>query len=269
MSRQVFAALLPFCAAVTLCLYAQQKPDQKDPLTFEVASVKPSAPGGRGGLIRPMPGNTTYHAEGVPLRLIMTVAYTVTDRQIVGGPAWIATDRFDIEAKAARPRTNDELHIMLQHLLEERFHMKLRHEMREEPVYAMVVNKGGAKMPVHDPEDKDYPPFGGGLVRSPDGGVCPGINGTNVTMDYFAFYLSRRTDRKVLDRTGLPGRYDVNLQYLPDGVKLGEGDNTPTVSTGCTDLFSAMPKQLGLKLESTKGPVDFLVIEHVEKPTEN
>ena len=246
---------------------AQSQTEEKDPLTFEVASVKPSAPGGRGGFIRPMPGNQRYHVEGATLRLIMTVAYTVTDRQIAGGPPWLNTDRFDIEAKAERPRTNDELHVMLQHLLEERFNLKLRRETREESAYGLTIAKGGSKLPVHDPNDKDYPPISGQVARSADGSICPGFTGRNVKMDYFAFFLSRIMDRAVIDRTGLPDRYDVDAHFIPDGARFN-GDG-PAVSPDCSDIFSALPKQLGLKLESTKGPVQFLVIEHADKPTEN
>src|SRR5580704_16253920 len=131
--------LLLALAAGALRLAAQPQIDNKDPLVFDVASVKPST----GtcppvcGLIRPTVGTGGYHIEGAPLRVIMTVAYTVTDRQITGGPAWINTDRFDIEAKAERSRTTDELHVMLQHLLEERFHMTIRHEARQESVWNM------------------------------------------------------------------------------------------------------------------------------------
>jgi len=158
----------------------------------------------------------------------------------------------------------------LQHLLEERFHLKLRRETREEPVWALVVNKGGSKMPVHDPDDRNYPPIGRQTVRESDGSLCPGLAGQNVTMDYFAFFLSRTMDRKVIDGTGLPARYDVNLKYLPDGARFeGKDGGGPTISSDCADIFSALPKQLGLKLESTKGPVEFLVVEHAEKPTEN
>jgi uncharacterized protein (TIGR03435 family) len=256
-----------FCAAVAFGMRAQTQTEEKDPLVFDVASVKPSAPG-NGGIIRQMPGGQTYHAEGVPLRVAMTVAYTVTDRQIAGGPSWMSTDRFDIEAKAERPRTSDELHVMLQHLLEERFRLKLRRETRDEPVWALVLDKGGSKMPVHDPEDMDYPPIGGQMVRGADGGVCPALAGHNVTMNYFAFVLSRSMDRSVIDRTGLPAHYDVNLQYLPD-VARGAGPDAPPISPDCPDLPSALPKQLGLRLESAKGPVEFLVVEHAEKPTGN
>jgi uncharacterized protein (TIGR03435 family) len=260
-----------FCAAVTLGIRAQSQIEEKDPLTFEVASVKPSAPGGQGGIVRQMPGGQTYHAENMPLRVLMTVAYTVTDRQISGGPSWMNTDRFDIEAKAARPRIPDELHVMLQHLLEERFQLKLRREAREEPVWALVVDKSGSKMPVHDPADLDHPPMGLQAVRGSDGSVCGGLAGHNVTMDYLAFTLSRTMDRKVIDRTGLPARYDVNLQFLPDAARSAapDGGGGPVVSPDCADLPSALPKQLGLRLESARGPVEFLVVEHAEKPTGN
>src|ERR1035438_7428106 len=98
-----------FFAAIALAVHAQT-PTEQEPLTFEVASVKPS-PGcpPSCGLIRQMPGGMRYHGEGVPLRVAMTVAYTVTDRQISGGPSWMSTERFEIEAKAARPSTPDEL----------------------------------------------------------------------------------------------------------------------------------------------------------------
>jgi uncharacterized protein (TIGR03435 family) len=260
------------CAAVTFGIPAQSQTEEKDSLTFDVASVKPSAGCPPAcGLIRQMPGGLRYHGEGVPLRVAMTVAYTVTDRQISGGPSWMNTDRFDIEAKAAHPSTSDELHVMLQHLLEERFQLKLRRETRDESVWAMVVDKGGSKMPVHDAADLDHPPMGLQGVKGSDGGFCGGLSGHNVTMEYLAFTLSRSADRTVIDRTGLPARYDVNLQFLPDAAKtaVGPDGGGPTISPDCADLASALPKQLGLRLESAKGPVMFLVVEHAEKPGEN
>src|ERR1700733_8916210 len=142
--------------ALAAVLYLGAGLAETDSLTFEVASVKPSlgCPPAC-GLIRSTVGSQGYHAEGATVRSLMTVAYSVTDKQISGGPSWMNTDRFDIEAKAARQGSTDELHVMLPHLLEERFNPKLRREMREEPVWALVVAKGGVKMPVHDPNDKD------------------------------------------------------------------------------------------------------------------
>jgi uncharacterized protein (TIGR03435 family) len=267
----VAALAIAFCGAFTFGVHAQSQTEEKDPLTFEVASVKPSAGCPPAcGLIRQMPGGLRYHGEGVPLRVAITVAYTVTDRQISGGPSWMSTDRFDIEAKAARPGTSEELHVMLQHLLEERFRLKVRREKRDEPVWALVLDKSGSKMPVHDPGDLDRPPMGLQAVRGSDGSICGGLAGHNATMEYLAFTLSRWTDRTVIDRTGLPARYDVNLQFLPDAAKTAAPDGGgPAFSPDCADLPAALPKQLGLRLESAKGPVPYLVVEHAEKPTEN
>jgi uncharacterized protein (TIGR03435 family) len=266
------AIVLVAAATLTISIRAQSPTEAQDALTFEVASVKPAAR--LSGYIHQLPGNQTYSIEGAPVRLIMTVAYQVTDRQISGGPswmtAWMTSDPFDITAKATRPRTSDELHVMLQHLLEERFQLKVRREARQEPVWALTVDKGGSKMPVHDPEDKVHEPIGGQALRGSDGTMCPGVKGQNVTMNYFAFFLSRGMDRGVIDKTGLPGAYDVNMQYMPEGMHLGGRDGGgPEISPDCSDIFSALPKQLGLRLEPGKGSVVHLVVEHAEKPTEN
>jgi uncharacterized protein (TIGR03435 family) len=255
-------------ATFAISIRAQSPTEAQDPLTFEVASVKAAAR--LFGYIHQLPGNQTYSIEGAPVRLIMTVAYQITDRQISGGPSWMTSDPFDITAKAARPRTSDELHVMLQHLLEERFQLKVRREARQEPVWALTVDKSGSKMPAHDPDDKVHEPIGGQALRGSDGTMCPGVKGQNVTMNYFAFFLSRGMDRGVIDNTGLPGGYDVNMQYMPEGMRLGGRDGGgPEISPDCSDIFSALPKQLGLRLEPAKGPVVHLVVEHAEKPTEN
>jgi uncharacterized protein (TIGR03435 family) len=243
-----------------LPLWAQPPANTGGTFTFEVASVKPSAPGGRGGIIRPQPGNQTYVGNNVSLRLMMTVAYGVTDRQIAGGPDWQTTDTFDFNARAARPGTTDELHQMLQNLLEERFQLKVRREKRESPVWTLVVDKGGAKMPEHDAQDLDHPP-----IRF----TARGLEGRNANMNYFAFMLSRILDRNVVDKTGLAGNYDLNLQFAPDrpGPR-PDGADGPALPEG-PSIFTALKEQFGLRLESAKGPVEFLVIEHVEKPTGN
>jgi len=247
---------MQFVKMLVLALLFAQGPS----LVFDVASVKPAAPGQRGGIIRQMPGGQRYIANNIPLRLIMTVAYSVTDRQISGGPSWVGTDPFDIDAKSAKPASPDDLHTMLANLIEERFQLKIRHEQRELPIYELVVDKGGPKLKEHDPADLDHPPMGG---------TPGGMEGTNVTMNYFAFTLSRNLDRNVIDKTGLMARYDLKLEFareLPPGVER-PGGNGP-VGDGPT-IFTALREQLGLKLVPAKGPVDFLVIEHAEKPAEN
>ena len=107
------------------------------------------------------------------MRLMLTVAYQVTDRQINGGPSWMTSDFFDIMAKAAQPRNSDDLHTMLRHLLEERFNLKVRREARQETVWALTVDKGGSKMPPHDPGDKVHEPIGGQALRGSDGNCVP------------------------------------------------------------------------------------------------
>jgi len=258
------------CAGVVPVLRAQTKGPQADPLTFDVASVKPSGRSSEGTLIRATIGNQGYHVVDAPLRLLMTVAYTVTDRQISGGPSWMNGDRFDIEAKADRPHSIDELHVMLQHLLEERFHLMVRRETRDESAWALVVAKGGPKMPVHDPADQDYPPTGLQPVPAADGALCFKMPARNISMTYFAFMLSRSMSRSVVDQTGLTARFDFTLQFAPDGLHLvGPDGGTPSVSPDCSDAFTALPQQLGLQLEAAKAPVEYLVVEHAEKPTEN
>jgi len=258
----VLAAAL--AAAFSIAARAQTPSEAGVPLAFEVASVKPSAPGARGGIIRPMPGNQTYVAANVPLRLLITVAYGVTDRQISGGPGWVGADLFDVNAKAARPGTINDLHRMLQSLLEDRFQLKVHREIREVPVWALVVEKGGPKMSEHNPQDKDNPPFG------PNG--RGGMAGRNARMSDFAYLLSRALDRNVIDRTGLTGRYNVDFQWMPErrpqqrpGLVTADSEDSPQEPDTPT-IFSALREQLGLKLEAQKGPVEFLVIEHAEKP---
>lgn len=234
------------------------------PLRFEVASVKPSAPSATFGVVRVQPGNQTYIARSMPLRAIMTVAYSVTDRQISGGPEWVKSDKFDIDAKADRSRSIDELHAMLQRLLEDRFQLKVRHEKRELPVWALVVNKGGAKLTEHDPNDIDHPPIG-------PGPKLRGLAGRNVSMQYFAFVLSRLLDRNVIDKTGLNQNYDVTLDFARELPPRPDGGNPqePAANPDGPTIFQALREQLGLRLESTKGPVEFLVIEQAEKPSPN
>jgi uncharacterized protein (TIGR03435 family) len=220
--------------------------------TFEVASVKASAPGGRGGIVRPTPGQQGYMAQNLPLRMIMTVAYTVTDRQIAGGPDWMGTERWDLNAKADRPYPIEQLRVMLQKLLEERFNLKIRREKREMPVWELVVDKGAPKMSKHADGDIDHPPMGPG----PNG---RGMSGKNIPMSYLAFSLSRMLDRNVIDKTGLDGFWDVTLDFARDQDPNQDGPS----------IFTAVREQLGLRLVSAKGPVEHLVIESAERPSAN
>lgn len=250
---------------------AQQSADSKPALIFDVASITPTAPDERRTIVHQPPGGQTYEVIGVPLKTIMTVAYTVTDRQISGGPDWINTDRWTIEAKAERRGTTDELHDALARLLEDRFKLKVRQEKREMPCYILTVDNKGAKSPVHDAGDLVHEPF----TKSFDKGEVQ-VRGQNATMKFFAFSLSRALDRNVIDETGLTEHYDIDYHYVPELSNVGAGGNAAPPLAGRQpvpvdgpDIFTALREQLGLRLEKGRGPVYFLVIEHVEKPSEN
>jgi len=267
----VAAVTVPIAVGMLVApaVHAQSAPaDSKSPFAFDVASIKPSPPRGRGGIIHQPPGGKSYEVAGAPLSMIMTVAYSVTSRQISGGPGWIKTDRWNIEAKAERSGTSDELHDALARLLEDRFKLRVRREAREMPCYILTVDKKGSKMPVRDPADLLHEPFSG--ARGP-GGV-PVFSAKNATMNYFAFFLSRILDLNVIDHTSLPDHYDVDFDFVPDrpAIRGNEppGAEPPPLPDG-PDIFTALREQLGLRLEKGKGPVEFLVIEHVEKPSEN
>ena len=258
MTRHVLALTL----AAAPYLAAQPVADPAKPLSFEVASLKPAAPGQQGGIIRPMRGNQSYVAQNMPLRALIRIAYGVSDRQLSGGPDWVNTTLFDMDGKAEKPATIDELHLMLRSLLEERFDLKVHRESKEQSVFALVVDKGGPKMTVHQPVETDYPPISGG-------GIGP-RTARNAVMSYFAFYLSQVLDKWVIDRTGLTDRYDFTIQWVPDRPPPppGSPEAAAPPPEGPT-IFAALKEQLGLRLDATKGPVEYLVIDSIHPLKEN
>ena len=242
----------------------QEKPAR---LTFEVISIKPAKPPqpGEGGGIKALPGGQEYSAKGAPVNLIISLMYKVPARQITGGPDWLNTDRWDIEAKADHGGYSlDDLHTMFQNLLADEFKLKFHKEIKEGPVYALSIDKSGSKMKVNDsPQDFKIPISGG------PGGV---IVGTRVPMQYFCWFLGQvlqRDQRPVIDKTGLDKFYDFTLSAAPE---LPPGFPTENLPPGLLDrpnIFEAVKQQLGLKLEAAKGPVEFYAIDHVEKPAAN
>lgn len=241
--------------------------------TFETASIKPSPPETRCGTIEPLPGGG-LRIECLALKTILTWAYDVQDYQVSGGPPWVASERWNILAKPAvldsppdgpaeYEKMNDQqrgryMHLVrqrLQSLLAERFQLVLRHEMREQTAYALTVAKNGPKM-------KESAP--GMIKRSPGQIVSKGVQ-----MGTFVRFLGVDVGRPVTDRTGLSGIYEFTLDWTPDRPASAapgiEAANDPTGPT----IFTAIEEQLGLRLESRKMPVDTLVIDRVEKPSDN
>jgi uncharacterized protein (TIGR03435 family) len=236
-------------------------------LEFDVVSLKPSQPGGRGGGIRPAPGGERYVASNVTLKLLITVAYRIKEAQVAGGPAWIDTDLYDMNAKAERPSSIEELHMMLQNLLTTRFKLRFHRQTKELPVYALLVDKGGTKLQPHQAQSAGDP-----WIEPAFEQLKMTWHAKFVPMDYFAWRLSLLLDRPVLDQTELTGGYDFDLRFTrepPAGLPEGALLNGAPIDTSGPTLFEALRQQLGLKLERTKGPVDIMVIDHAEKPGEN
>ena len=230
---------------------------------FEVASVKLNLSGGNPQL-RNEPGR--LNISNMTLKALMRYAYTARDFQISGGPAWFDSDRWDVIATAPSGAGDDERRRMLQSLLAERFRLTLHRETREMPVYALVVGKNGPKLKAN----KDGRPQElkqGMIVRN---GALFQLHGVDASVSSLADFLSQQVGRVVSNRTGVAGRFDFTLEWAPDPAQ------TPSLngarmepSTEGQSLFTAVQQQLGLKLESTKGPVEVFVVERAEKATEN
>jgi uncharacterized protein (TIGR03435 family) len=249
---------------------AQTPATATNPLKFEVASLKPSQadPAVRGGGIRPAPGGQRYIGTNATLRLFITVAYGVKGDQIEGGPDWMDTARFDMNGVAAKQSNIDELHSMLQDLLADRFKLRFHRETKQLPVYALTVDKDGPKLHARESANAGEPWVDVTAERM----LQMTLRSKVVTMDYFAFRLSQLLDRPVINLTKLPGSFDFDLKYTreaPPGLPENAMINGQPVDTSGPTIFEAVRRQLGLKLESQKGPVQIIVVDHAEKPAEN
>jgi uncharacterized protein (TIGR03435 family) len=241
-----------------------QQPDPRGRLEFEVASVRLSKPDQQGGAIKAMANGAGYTATGVPVKLMIALMYRVPMRQIKNAPDWLEKDRYDVEAKADKVYNLDDLHTMYQNMLADRFKLKFHMETKEGNAYVLSVDKGGLKMKENtQPQDYNIPIQFAGI------GV---MNGVRVPMPYFCWNLAQLLqddERPVADVTGLKGNYDFKLTFLPRNLPEEIKNNLPQDVLDRPSLFDALREQMGLKLTAEKGPVSYLVIDHVERPTEN
>jgi uncharacterized protein (TIGR03435 family) len=235
---------------------------------FEVATVKPADSGPKSGRYIVMQGTNRFVEKDYTLKLLIAAAYDLNPRTISGGPAWLSDDHYDILAVTpgeVRPN-HDEQMSMLRSLLADRFKLTFHREQKVFSIYELQVAKGGPKLKETASHPDDPAVVGPGVVY-PQRIVLPG---RNATMGNFVSLLQRAIlDRPVVDKTGLSGKYDFDLEWAPDETQFG-GD-VPPVSAAAPSppLFEAIQQQLGLRLEATKGPVDALVVDTAERPTAN
>jgi uncharacterized protein (TIGR03435 family) len=231
----------------------------------------------------------TFTAENARVRQLISVAYRVRLFQVVGGSGWIDSDRYDITAKMkveadqttpkTLEQTSAEMAAMLQSLLEDRFGLKIHREMQDLPLYRLTVAKAGTKMLV-----SNCTPLVFNQPIAPGAKLCRGVhmgaNGVNRTLEgdgadmpTLTNFLANITGRKVVDESGLTARFDFHLEWVPDeAVAPPSGADDPTsppLDVKGASLFTAVEQQLGLKLDSGKGPVEVIVIDRVEKPSAN
>jgi uncharacterized protein (TIGR03435 family) len=256
------------CVVCAAALFAQSQSAIPPDLRFEVASLKPSPPGGRGGGIRPAPGGQRYEATNCTIRTMIGVAYRVKDEQIAGGPEWLGTDRYDMEAKAEKSSSGDELHVMLMNMLVDRLQLKFHREKKEMRMYALTVDKGESKLTPHGAANGGEP----WIDIAQEKFLHMKMKATSVPLDYFAFRIGLMMDLPVVDLTGLNGDYDFKLEYtrdLPPNFPEGGKINGEDPDTSGPTIVQALKQQLGLELKAQRGPVDVIVIDRAEKPTAN
>ncbi len=242
-------AIASLAVCVSGAVYAQSAVVPR----FEVAAIKPSNadPGASG--IHTANGRLT--ANNVTLKRCIMGAYAVGPNQIFGGPDWLDSDRFEITAKAEQPVGDSVLMTMLQTLLADRFQLALHREAKPIEAYVLEVAKNGPKLEKGDAQGAKTNNGRGEIVAR------------NATMDRFAEILSRQIDLPVVNHTGLEGVFNLKLQWTPENASPAKPADGAVIEG--PSLFTAIQEQIGLRLHAQKVPVEVLVIDRVEKPSEN
>jgi len=232
---------------------------------FEVATIKRTDPDEKSRLLM-MQGDHRFIGKNYTVKLMIAAAYDLNPKTISGGPEWVNSDHYDIVGVTpgdVRPTRNEQMS-MLRGLLSERFNLTFHREVKEFSIYVMEVAKSGSKLKASEAAADGPPVVGPGVVH-PQKIVLPGRNASMA--DFVAVMQRAILDRPVVDKTGLPGRYDFELEWAPDETQFG-GELPPAPADAPSPpLFVAMREQLGLTLEATRGPVQALVVDKVERPS--
>ncbi len=234
---------------------------------FEVATIDPVSPTAKAGRYLKMDGLHRFVAKNFTVKLLIAAAYDLNSKEISGGPAWLESAHYDILAVTpgeVRP-TREEQMTMLRGLLTDRFQLAFHREPKEFSIYLLETAKDGPKLKA----STAAPDEPAALVSTvyPQKVVLPA---RNASMKDFTALLQRAVmDRPVVDKTGLPGKYDFDLEWAPDETQFGGELPIAPSDAPSPPLFLAMQQQLGLRLEATRGPVEAMVIDKVERPSAN
>ena len=229
--------------------------------SFEVASIRQSALGNRGTEVLTQPGR--FRATNITTRELILRAYKIQEVQLAGGPGWIGSQHFDIDARGDSSIPEQQVAAMLARLLAERFKLAVHTEKRETSVFALIpANRDGKLGPKLQPSQCEPKKCGGSYT-----GVSK-IAGTGIAVSQLISMLATATQRLVVDRTSLAGLYDIELTWTPDRMPQ-EDHGGPPIDPNGPSLFTAIQEQLGLKLESRKERIDTLVIDSIQQPSEN
>jgi uncharacterized protein (TIGR03435 family) len=262
---------------------------------FDAASIKPQAPSADGN-IRTMvqfPPNGRLTAAGATVKALICIAYGLSDFQVLGGPNWIEEDRYDVQAtpgaaleeQLQKMKSEESTLVkrqMLQALLADRFKLTLHRDTKELPIYSLEVAKGGPKLTETKPDDANPDtanapghPSNKGRMRMSFQSTAIELTAQGMAMDGLARQLASQLGSAVQNHTGLTGDYDFTLRFTPNDANVvvpdpgGSSANVSLADNGGTSIFAAVQDQLGLKLESKKGPVEVVVVDHVDKPSDN
>jgi uncharacterized protein (TIGR03435 family) len=250
-------------------------------LEFEVVSIKANRSGNPGSIFGPPRGDRVSYTN-VTLKTLIRIAYRVQDFLISGGPGWLSSERYDVNAKFENPGiTPPQLQQMLQSMLEKRFTLVVHRETKEMPIYALVKSREDGKLGprLRDSSNQSCssPPSSGegkpGQLPEPTCGQIVydwgQMKGIRTDLSALSAVLSGIVSRTVVDHTGLNGDFDLNLEWAPDDLTTANGADAAAPAAGVPSISTALQEQLGLKLNSQKGPVEVLVVDKAGKAAES
>jgi uncharacterized protein (TIGR03435 family) len=286
--RRIGVALVLGVAVIAVSVIAPAQTTAQKP-AFEVASIKPNTAGPRGGPARVASDSRRFVGSNATLRTVLLFTYrpasgrTLRPGDIIGAPAWADADHFDIEAKVSSgiEGTSEQVRLMAQSLLADRFELKAHWETREMPTYNLVAAKNGIKIkPSADqspitvdaaPANLSSPLRGTSrtIAKPSPSGFALSLSGDALPIDTLVSLFQSYAGRPLFDKTGLSGLFDVKLEFFLESSG-GNPAAQPTAAEPSGPIFAtAIEEQLGLKLESARDPVEVLVIDSVQKPSEN